>query len=94
MPTLLKVRGRAAHPPGPTFLAYTPDGRKLVTAGSNNVIRVYETGSDGEPINIDDCQENNLAVAATVCDRTIFSFRWATLHVCAPADVRARTIVS
>lgn len=53
-------------PPGPTFLAYTPDGKKLVTAGSNNVIRVYETGSDGEPVNIDDCQENNLAVAATV----------------------------
>lgn len=37
----------------------------MITAGSNNVIRVYTTGSDGEPTNIDDCQENNTAVAAT-----------------------------
>ncbi|KAL9001399.1 MAG: hypothetical protein Q9188_005479 [Gyalolechia gomerana] len=60
-----RVRGRPAHPNGPTFLTYTPDGTKLVTAGSNNVIRVYTTGSDGEPTNIDDCQENNTALAAT-----------------------------
>ena len=33
--------------------------------GSNNAIRVYFTGSDGEPRNIDDCQESNTAVAAT-----------------------------
>ncbi|MCJ1416779.1 hypothetical protein MMC32_003117 [Xylographa parallela] len=59
------LRGRPAHPAGPTFLTYTPNGRKLVTAGSNNVIRVYTTGSDGEPTNIDDCQENNTAVAAS-----------------------------
>ncbi|KAL8729142.1 MAG: hypothetical protein Q9181_005104 [Wetmoreana brouardii] len=60
------VRGRPAHPPNsPTFLTYTPDGTKLITAGSNNVIRVYQTGSDGEPTNIDDCQENNTALAAT-----------------------------
>ncbi|KAL8808708.1 MAG: hypothetical protein Q9200_004100 [Gallowayella weberi] len=60
-----RVRGRPAHPNGPTFLTYTPDGTKLITAGSNNVIRVYTTGSDGEPTNIDDCQENNTAVAAS-----------------------------
>ncbi|KAL8781833.1 MAG: hypothetical protein Q9213_005835 [Squamulea squamosa] len=60
-----RVRGRPAHPSGPTFLTYTPDGTKLITAGSNNVIRVYTTGSDGEPTNIDDCQENNTAVAAS-----------------------------
>ncbi|MCJ1432139.1 hypothetical protein MMC27_001495 [Xylographa pallens] len=60
-----RLRGRPAHPAGPTFLTYTPNGRKLVTAGSNNVIRVYTTGSDGEPTNIDDCQENNTAVAAS-----------------------------
>ncbi|KAL8669559.1 MAG: hypothetical protein Q9168_005856 [Polycauliona sp. 1 TL-2023] len=60
-----RVRGRPAHPSGPTFLTYTPDGTKLITAGSNNVIRVYATGSDGEPTNIDDCQENNTAVAAS-----------------------------
>ncbi|MCJ1284300.1 hypothetical protein MMC26_003631 [Xylographa opegraphella] len=60
-----RLRGRPAHPAGPTFLTYTPNGRKLVTAGSNNVIRVYTIGSDGEPTNIDDCQENNTAVAAS-----------------------------
>jgi len=53
-------------PSGPTFLTYTPNGKRLITAGSNNVIRVYTTGSDGEPTNIDDCQENNTAVAASV----------------------------
>jgi chromosome transmission fidelity protein 4 len=30
------------------------------------MVRVYKTGSDGEPTNIDDCQENNTAIAATV----------------------------
>ncbi|KAL9103724.1 MAG: hypothetical protein Q9163_001274 [Psora crenata] len=60
-----RVRPRPAHPSGPTFLTYTPNGRKLITAGSNNVVRVYQTGSDGEPTNLDDCQENNTAVAAT-----------------------------
>ncbi|KAL8751084.1 MAG: hypothetical protein Q9184_006184 [Pyrenodesmia sp. 2 TL-2023] len=63
--TQQRVRGRPAHPNGPTFLAYTPDGSKLITAGTNNVIRVYTTGSDGEPTNIDDCQDNNTALAAT-----------------------------
>ena len=53
-------------PTGPTFLTYTPNGKRLITAGSNNAIRVYTTGSDGEPTNIDDCQENNTAIAATV----------------------------
>lgn len=56
-------------PAGTTCLTYTPDGRKLITAGSNDVIRVYTTGSDGEPTNIDDCQENNTAIAASVRKR-------------------------
>ena len=56
----------SSDPAGPTCLTYTPDGKKLITAGSNDVIRVYTTGSDGEPTNIDDCQENNTAIAATV----------------------------
>ena len=30
------------------------------------MIRVYATGSDGEPTNLDDCQENNTAIAANV----------------------------
>jgi len=37
----------------------------LVTVGSNNTIRLYKTGSDGEPSNIDECQEQNLAIATS-----------------------------
>ncbi|KAG8670194.1 DNA polymerase alpha accessory factor Mcl1 [Fusarium poae] len=59
-----KPRPRPAHTQGTTRCAYTPDGSRLVTVGSNNTIRLYKTGSDGEPINIDDCQEQNMTVAA------------------------------
>ncbi|KAM5345780.1 hypothetical protein ACJ41O_011641 [Fusarium nematophilum] len=59
-----KPRPRPAHTQGTTRCAYTPDGSRLVTVGSNNTIRLYKTGSDGEPTNIDDCQEQNVAVAA------------------------------
>ncbi len=65
--TQFRIRGRPAHTAGPTYLSYTPDGTKLVTVGSNNTTRVYKTGFDGEPTNIDDCQEQNMGVAATVC---------------------------
>ncbi|KAK4132924.1 WD40 repeat-like protein [Trichocladium antarcticum] len=58
-------RPRPAHTQGPTRCAYTPDGTKLVTVGSNNTIRLYTTGFDGEPTNIDDCQEQNLAVSTS-----------------------------
>ncbi|KAH9898801.1 WD40-repeat-containing domain protein [Xylariomycetidae sp. FL2044] len=57
-----RPRARPAHTQGPTRCAYTPSGTKLVTVGSNNTIRLYKTGFDGEPINIDDCPEQNLAV--------------------------------
>ncbi|KAK4033880.1 Minichromosome loss protein 1 [Parachaetomium inaequale] len=60
-----RPRPRPAHTQGTTRCAYTPDGSKLVTVGSNNTIRLYKTGFDGEPDNIDDCQEQNLAVAAS-----------------------------
>lgn len=56
------VRPRPAHTQGSTHCAYTPDGTKLVTVGSNNTIRLYKTGFDGEPINIDECQEQNVSV--------------------------------
>ncbi|KUI58621.1 Minichromosome loss protein 1 [Cytospora mali] len=59
-----RVRPRPAHTQGTTRCAYTPDGTKLVTVGSNNTIRLYKTGFDGEPINIDECQEQNVSVAA------------------------------
>jgi WD40 repeat protein len=64
--TQIRLRGRPAHTQGPTYLSYTPDGTKLVTVGSNNTTRVYKTGFDGEPTNIDDCQEQNMAVDSTV----------------------------
>ncbi|KAF5024046.1 hypothetical protein F66182_3894 [Fusarium sp. NRRL 66182] len=60
-----KPRPRPAHTQGTTRCAYTPDGSRLVTVGSNNTIRLYKTGSDGEPINIDDCQDQNTSVAAS-----------------------------
>ncbi|EGX94193.1 WD40 repeat-like-containing domain [Cordyceps militaris CM01] len=60
-----RPRPRPAHTQGITRCAYTPDGARLVTVGSNNTIRLYATGSDGEPTNIDDCQEQNVAVAAS-----------------------------
>jgi chromosome transmission fidelity protein 4 len=52
--------------PGPTFLSYTPNGQRLVTVGQNNAIRVFQTGSDEEPVVIDNCQDANTAVVATV----------------------------
>ncbi|KAF1810105.1 putative chromosome segregation protein [Eremomyces bilateralis CBS 781.70] len=59
-----RLRGRPAHTPGPTYLSYTPNGRHLVTVGLNNAIRIFQSGSDSEPTNIDNCQESNFAVAA------------------------------
>ena len=61
-----RLTGRREDTPGPTSLSYTPDGKRLVTAGSNNAIRVYTTGSTGEPVTIDNCQESNTAVVAGV----------------------------
>ncbi|EFX06066.1 chromosome segregation protein [Grosmannia clavigera kw1407] len=60
-----RPRPRPAHIVGPTRCAYTPNGRQLVTVGANNTIRLYKTGFDGEPANVDDCQEQNVGVAAT-----------------------------
>src|SRR5277367_2376696 len=65
--TQFRIRGRPAHTAGPTYLSYTPDGTKLVTVGSNNTTRVYKTGFDGEPTNIDECQEQIMGVDSTVC---------------------------
>ncbi|OAQ73316.1 chromosome segregation protein (SepB) [Pochonia chlamydosporia 170] len=62
--TASRPRPRPAHTQGTTRCAYTTDGNRLVTVGSNNTIRLYKTGSDGEPTNIDDCQEQNVSIAA------------------------------
>ncbi|KAJ6779892.1 hypothetical protein PWT90_08664 [Aphanocladium album] len=68
-----RPRPRPAHTQGTTRCAYTPDGGRLVTVGSNNTIRIYTTGSDGEPTNIDDCQEQNIAVATSKSDFVVGS---------------------
>lgn len=68
-----RPRPRPAHTQGITKCAYTPDGGRLVTVGSNNTIRLYTTGSDGEPTNIDDCQEQNVAVATSRSDFVVGS---------------------
>lgn len=60
-----RLRGRPAHAPGPTFCSYTNNGRKLVTVGSNGLIRIFPHGSDDEPPVIDVFTDNHLAVAAT-----------------------------
>ncbi|KAK8039752.1 chromatin-binding protein CTF4 [Apiospora rasikravindrae] len=61
----LRPRARPAHTQGSTHCAYTPNGSRLVSVGSNNTIRLYKTGFDGEPTNIDDCQEQNVSVDAS-----------------------------
>lgn len=58
-----RPRPRPAHTQGTTRCAWRSNGAQLVTVGSNNTIRLYRTDSDGEPTNIDDCQEQNVCVA-------------------------------
>ena len=53
-----------ADAPGPTFLSYTPNGRKLVTVGLNGALRIFQHGSNDEPAVIDVVTDNHLAVAA------------------------------
>lgn len=64
--TVLQLLTETADAPGATYLAYTPNGKKLVTAGVDNYCRVFTTGSDDEPVTVDECQENNTAVVAGV----------------------------
>ena len=60
-----RLRARPAHAPGPTYLTYTPNGRKLVTVGLNGALRVFQHGSDDEPAVIDVMTDNHFAVSAT-----------------------------
>ncbi|KAJ5539233.1 hypothetical protein N7513_007565 [Penicillium frequentans] len=50
----IRPRGRPAHTPGTTTLAYTPDGKRIITAGSNSAIRIYTVDQDGEPKTVDE----------------------------------------
>ena len=51
---------------GATFLTYTPNGKKLITAGVDNFCRIFSTGSEDEPVTVDDVQENNTTIVASV----------------------------
>ncbi|KAJ5927429.1 hypothetical protein N7516_009202 [Penicillium verrucosum] len=61
----LRPRGRPAHTPGTTILAYTPDGRRIITGGSNSAIRIYTVGEDGEPKTIDEGVDAHFGIGAT-----------------------------
>ncbi|PYH42603.1 chromosome segregation protein [Aspergillus saccharolyticus JOP 1030-1] len=61
----MRPRGRPAHTPGTTVLTYTPDGRRVITGGSNSAIRIYTVGQDGEPKTIDEGVDGHLGIGAT-----------------------------
>ncbi|KAI5787149.1 WD40-repeat-containing domain protein [Geopyxis carbonaria] len=47
-----------AHPRGPTSVTYSPDGKYLYTAGSNNIIRKFTVASSDEPAQLEISDEN------------------------------------
>ncbi|OJJ35702.1 hypothetical protein ASPWEDRAFT_40934 [Aspergillus wentii DTO 134E9] len=51
--------------PGTTILTYTPNGRQVITGGSNSAIRIYTVGQDGEPKTIDRGVDGHLGIGAT-----------------------------
>lgn len=48
------------------MLAYTPNGKQVITGGSNSAIRVYTSGEDGEPKTIDEGVDGHFGIGATV----------------------------
>lgn len=62
-----------ADTPGSTVLTYTPNGRYIVTGGSNSAIRIYTVGQDGEPKTIDEGNDGHLGIGATVCDAIVLA---------------------
>ncbi|KAL7270941.1 DNA polymerase alpha accessory factor Mcl1 [Rhizina undulata] len=56
---------RYAHTAGPTSLVYSPDGKYLITVGSNNVIRKFTVASEDEPVTIEQNQDGNTGVVAS-----------------------------
>ena len=49
MPDRPPFSGRPAQPPGPTYLQYSPDGRRLIVAGIGDFARSFRTNDNGEP---------------------------------------------
>ncbi|KAJ5888829.1 hypothetical protein N7495_008870 [Penicillium taxi] len=61
----IRPRGRPAHTPGSTVLAYQPDGKRVITGGSNSAIRIYTVGEDGEPKTVDEGVDGHFGIGAT-----------------------------
>lgn len=57
------------------MLAYTPDGRRVITGGSNSAIRIYTVDQDGEPKTVDGSIDGHFAIGATVGPITKTSIR-------------------
>lgn len=51
--------------PGTTILTYTPNGKQVITAGSNSAIRIYTIGESGEPTTVDEGVDGHMGIAAT-----------------------------
>ncbi|KAI5295549.1 hypothetical protein KEM52_001038 [Ascosphaera acerosa] len=51
--------------PGTTVLSYTPDGRHLITAGTDSAIRIFRQGDRDEPRTLDDATDGHTALAST-----------------------------
>ncbi|KAF8477387.1 WD40-repeat-containing domain protein [Kalaharituber pfeilii] len=60
-----RIDRRYAHPPGPTYTAYSPDGKYIITVGTNNAIRKFTVASEDEPETLDDCQDSNTGLAVS-----------------------------
>lgn len=73
MPDKPPYPGRPAQPPGPTFLEYSPDGRRLIVAGTATFARSFRTNDNGEPDLLHSTQGETLAVASGVGTDTSFS---------------------
>ncbi|KAG9773957.1 sepB protein, partial [Aureobasidium melanogenum] len=64
MPDRPPFPGRPAQPPGPTYLQYSPDGKRLIVAGIGNFARSFRTGDNNEPDLLPETHEETYAVAS------------------------------
>lgn len=64
MPDRPPFPARPAQPPGPTYLSYSPDGRRLNVAGSSNFARSFRTNDLNEPDLLLDTHEDAFAIAS------------------------------
>jgi chromosome transmission fidelity protein 4 len=64
MPDIPPFHGRPTQPPGLTYLQYSPDGKRLITAGCGNYAKSFRTGEDGEPNMLIETHDDTYAVAS------------------------------